>query len=320
MQYQVTSIDSGVFAGNSTMVSVTIPDTVTSIGVFAFEADTALASVTIPDSVINLGNNAFQNDPALTSAIVGNSVNGLQNSTFANDTALTSLVIGNAVGGVGDGSVNNDPALTSVTFGDSVSGIGNGAFGSDPSLTSVVFPASLTGFQQSSFSNADLVRAEFLGAAPTLFTPETSGGSSLGSPGPTVYYPWAYDVAQVGAGGFTAPLWQGYNSVELATVTFDLNGHGSAVAAQKVAVGSTVTAPGPTAPGLVFNGWYTDSALTTKANFSDPITKDTTLFASWSVLAVTGVALNPWLLPGAITMCVIGLFLVVLMRRRLTQR
>jgi uncharacterized repeat protein (TIGR02543 family) len=318
--YSVTSIESGAFSGNSTMQKISIPNTVTSIGVFAFASDTALTSVTIPDSVVNLGNNAFQNDTALVTATVGNSVNGLQNSTFAGDSSLTTLVLGNSIGGVGDGSVNNDPALTSVTFGNSVSSLGNGAFGSDPSLSSVVFPATVTGFQPNVFDNANLVRAEFLGAAPTLFTAETAGGASLGSPGPTVYYPWAFDAAQVGAGGFTSPVWQGYNTVELATVSFDLKGHGTAIAAQKVAVGTDATRPDPTASGLIFNGWYTDSALTTKADFADPITADTTLFASWSTLAVTGVPLNPWLLPGSIAMFIVGLLLVVLMRRRTARQ
>jgi uncharacterized repeat protein (TIGR02543 family) len=313
--YAVTVVGTTAFQGKPSLVSVTIPDTVTSLGDFTFEDDTALASITIPDSVTTLGNNDFQNDTALVTAVVGNSVTGLPNSTFAGDTALTSLVIGNSVGGVGDGSVENDTSLTSVTFGDSVSGIGNFAFFGDSALTSVVLPATLTNLGESALDGApDLDSVEFLGAPPGSIH-DAGPGSSLGNADDLiVYYQWAFGDPQF-AGGFTAG-WHGFATAAIATVTFDLNGHGSAVSPEKVVVGNLATAPTPpTETGRIFNGWYTDAALTTRADFSDPITSDTTLFASWSVLAVTGQSLNPWLLPGGVALLALGLLVLAFYRR-----
>lgn len=312
--YNVTSIASHVFQNDTTLVSVTIPDTVLTLGDYTFEGDTALTSIVVPDSVTTLGNNDFQNDTALVTATVGNSVGGLPNSTFQADTALSTLVLGNSVGGIGDFAIAYDTALSSVTFGSGLSGIGNYSFYGDSSLTSVVFPPSLVGLGADAFVGAPaLDHVEFLGAAPGYITAAGADASLGTAAGLLVYYPWAFAVPQA-SGGFT-PSWKGYNTVELATVTFDLKGHGSAIAAQKIAVGDSATAPAPSASGLIFNGWYTDSALTTKANFSDPVTADATLFASWSALAVTGQSINPWRLPGGIALLAIGLLMCAVYRR-----
>lgn len=65
-------------------------------------------------------------------------------------------------------------------------------------------------------------------------------------------------------------------------VIFNSNG-GSAVAAQSVLSGSTATEPDdPTRDGYTFDGWYSDSELTTTFSFTTPITENTTLYAKWT--------------------------------------
>ena len=48
------SIDSKAFANNTTLTSVTIPNSVTSIGGGAFVGCTSLTSITIPNSVTSI--------------------------------------------------------------------------------------------------------------------------------------------------------------------------------------------------------------------------------------------------------------------------
>jgi len=77
-----------------------------------------------------------------------------------------------------------------------------------------------------------------------------------------------------------------------ATVTLDFsaNGHGTAPASQAIVAGNAATKPAdPTATGYQFEGWYTDAALTTPADFSAGVTASTTYYAKWvAALAPTG--------------------------------
>lgn len=67
------------------------------------------------------------------------------------------------------------------------------------------------------------------------------------------------------------------------TVTFDMNGHGTAIAPKTVASGKTVERPeDPTAEGFTFGGWYEDSTFSKLFDFSTAITKNVTIYAKWS--------------------------------------
>ena len=115
------------------------------------------------------------------------------------------------------------------------------------------------------------------------------------------------------------------------TVTFDLQGHGSAIEAQKLSSGEKATepSPAPSAEGYTFGGWFTDKECTAAYSFDTAVTDNVTLYAKWTVqtftvsfatdrgtapaaqtveygktaaapsVAVTGYTLTGWLLDGA---------------------
>jgi uncharacterized repeat protein (TIGR02543 family) len=69
------------------------------------------------------------------------------------------------------------------------------------------------------------------------------------------------------------------------TVTFNSNG-GTPVPSQTKNHGEQVTPPAdPTRDGYTFEGWYSDSALTSVYNFSTPVTDNITLYAKWNASA-----------------------------------
>lgn len=69
------------------------------------------------------------------------------------------------------------------------------------------------------------------------------------------------------------------------SVTFNTDG-GSEVPAQNIMSGYKAAKPAdPTKSGFTFAGWYSNSALTIPFDFSTAITKDTTIYAKWTVAA-----------------------------------
>jgi uncharacterized repeat protein (TIGR02543 family) len=71
------------------------------------------------------------------------------------------------------------------------------------------------------------------------------------------------------------------------TVTFDTQG-GTSISSKKVSSGATVTQPAdtPTKFGYTFAGWYTAKTGGTKFNFNTKITKNITLYAHWTAIAM----------------------------------
>ena len=68
-------------------------------------------------------------------------------------------------------------------------------------------------------------------------------------------------------------------------VTFDTNGAGAGPATQTVEYGGKATEPAdaPTLTGRTFGGWFTEAGCTNAYDFDTPVTKDTTLYAKWTV-------------------------------------
>ena len=72
------------------------------------------------------------------------------------------------------------------------------------------------------------------------------------------------------------------------TVSFNMNGQGTAPASQTIESGKKATKPSvtPTATGYTFDGWYKDAACTTEFDFNSAITTDTVVYAKWTKNAV----------------------------------
>lgn len=72
------------------------------------------------------------------------------------------------------------------------------------------------------------------------------------------------------------------NWVETRTVTFDVNGHGTAPAPQTVDFGTKAVRPtDPAQTGWRFDGWYTDKDCTVAYDFDSVVTDNITLYAKW---------------------------------------
>ncbi len=100
--YSVVSIGAMAFKYNSSMTSVTLPESVTSIRGGAFDSCSGLASVTISESVTSIGDYAFKNCTKLTSITIPESVTLIEHNAFEGCSGLTSITIGTNVTSIGN--------------------------------------------------------------------------------------------------------------------------------------------------------------------------------------------------------------------------
>lgn len=146
--YPVTMIASAAFYNNSTLTSITIPNSVTNIGSFAFTAS-ALVNVTIPASVNGIGVQAFAECESLTNISVSatnpaySSLNGVLfdkagRTLIQYPAALTcgsgNYTIPGGVIAIGDYAFFEASGFASVTIPDSVTNIGDDSFAYCPAL------------------------------------------------------------------------------------------------------------------------------------------------------------------------------------------
>ena len=133
----VTEIGSTAFYECSSLMSVTIPDSVTSIESFAFYCCESLTSIVIPDSITTIATSAFYNCESLTGITIPDNVASIEEYTFYNCDSLTSITIPDSVTSIGHEAFNNCNNLTCIAIGSGVTSIGYSAFEGCGSLTSV---------------------------------------------------------------------------------------------------------------------------------------------------------------------------------------
>ncbi|MGN0078677.1 MAG: leucine-rich repeat protein [Coriobacteriales bacterium] len=146
----------------STESSVSIPETittkegtflVTSIPAEAMKDNTTVESVTIPESVTTIGESAFAGCTELTSVTVPAGVTEIKNSTFAGCTNLETVEVQCEVTSIAPSAFEDCTSLTSINVPDTVTTIGESAFAGCTSLTSVTVPAGVTSIESSTFAN-----------------------------------------------------------------------------------------------------------------------------------------------------------------------
>ena len=152
----VTTIGKATFE-DSSLKSITIPNSVTTIGDDAFENCDSLTSITIPDSVTTIGESAFRSCDSLISITIPNSVTTIGELAFGNCDSLTSITIPDSVTTI-EGFVFSDcDSLTRITIPDSVTTIGDYAFEDCDSLTSITIPNSVISIGDDAFVDCESI-------------------------------------------------------------------------------------------------------------------------------------------------------------------
>jgi len=167
----VTGIESGAFANNTFITSVTMSDKIYSIGKEAFSGCMALASVHLSNGLAEIPERLFYNCITLSSVNIPTKLTAVGNYAFYR-CAVTSVMLQSTVKRIGDSAFYECGKLTSISLGDGLTEIGNYSFALCSSLTSITLPRSLQSLGESTFSGCTIIRiyAYTGSAAATLLT------------------------------------------------------------------------------------------------------------------------------------------------------
>ena len=124
----VTNAGEGAFAGMSSLIWVSLPDTVTEIAYGAFRNCTSLPEVTLPDSVTTISYNAFQNCSGLQDVKLPANVTDICYDAFADCTSLNEMVFPEKLESIEDRAFGSCANLGEMTFTGAAPTIAGNAF------------------------------------------------------------------------------------------------------------------------------------------------------------------------------------------------
>lgn len=287
---------------NSAVTSVTIPDSVTAILDRAFANCSQLTNISIPNSVTSIGFSAFEHCTSLKSITLPSSLRNISMFLFHNCSQLTTIQIPDSVPSIQDYAFGNCTSLETIHIPVSVTSIGNRAFAGCPSSMTVTYSGSKK--QWDSITGKD----ELLNIPLVCNKLEATFNPDNGEPTVTKFIDndknskftelvpepikenhtfagWyngdeEFDFTTVPTGDVTLTAKWNINQY---TVKF-VSDYGS-FANQTIEHGKPIDTDKLTIPeveGYTFDGWYTDDNYSKKFDFTQPIKRNTTVYAKWT--------------------------------------
>lgn len=147
-QYPVIKINDNVFADNTNLTAVTLPDGLVEIGAYAFAECQNLASVTLPESLTTLDHSAFYHCD-LNALTLPESLETIEYYAFGGNRSLKSVNIPAKVKTIG-GQAFYDCGLTELVIPEGVQTIDGSAFYGN-SLQNLTLPSTIKSIGSSAF-------------------------------------------------------------------------------------------------------------------------------------------------------------------------
>lgn len=177
--HTVKQIGSYAFEKNTTLTSVSIPETVTELKYSAFMDCTSLTAVTIPSGLTksgSLGSGAFSGCSALTTVQFGSGLVSIPEALFEG-TGLKTITLPESVTSIGPWAFANCTKLEQVSFPAGLTLIDLGAFENCTALTAVKLPKRLTKLGYEVFKNCSALKSVWI---PKSLTNNGSGDGFKG--------------------------------------------------------------------------------------------------------------------------------------------
>ena len=162
--HTVKQIDSYAFEKNTTLTSVSIPETVTELKYSAFKDCTSLTAVTIPSGLTKAGslsNGVFTGCSALTTVQFGSGLTSIPDALFEG-TGLKTITLPESVTSIGPWAFANCAKLEQVSFPAGLTSIDLCAFENCTALTAVTLPKRLTELGNEAFENCSALKSVWI--------------------------------------------------------------------------------------------------------------------------------------------------------------
>ncbi len=259
----VVQIYPSSFMNCTQLESISLPSTLSILGDFAFSNCSSLKAIALPSGMTHINEHTFAYCSSLETVSIPSSVRAIGKDAFLECHALTSVTLPAGVTEIEEKTFNNCENLATVKILGNVTRIGTAAFsGCSNALTSITIPGSVTEIGVRAFNQCYQLANVYFDGSKAQWNAVTKGSE------------WNYSVAL------------DFQEHWRCTLTYDMQGHGTAPAAQTVYSGTAnvLTVPtAPTAQGYDFGGWYANAACTgTTFDFSTALDDNTTLYAKWT--------------------------------------
>lgn len=246
---------------------VTTPETISGHPVVEIQTDcfknkASISKLTITSGVVKIGASAFESCTSLTDISLPNTLLEIGEYALSYCQSLTSVTLPERLSRIEKYLFVGSSKLESVTIPNGVTSIGEGAFQGCSSLERLDLPSSITQIGNNAFFDSGLTNLYYEGKK-TQWEKNVTKGYGI--------FPYSSTIVH----------W-------LCTATFDMQGVGTAPAAQTVYSGSLLTepTPEPSAQGYEFGGWYLILGILAR-NFEITIDDDEIIYAKWIPLENT---------------------------------
>jgi len=141
--YTVTSIKKGAFNFSTSLISLTLANSITKIGSSAFAYCYNLENIHLPDNLIDLGGSTFTLCKKLKSIVIPDGVTEIKNGVFSECNSLVSAKLPKYLKIIEVDAFYGCSSLTEIEIPNTVEYIGGSAFCLCESLKTITFPEGL---------------------------------------------------------------------------------------------------------------------------------------------------------------------------------
>lgn len=156
-----------VFNSCSSLLKISLPQSITAIPEGAFMNCQALHEIAIPNSILTIGDNAFNGCGSIISINIPDKVTTIGQSAFYSCSSLEKVVFGKALESIGSQAFRSCSSLQSVNIPDNVTTIGREAFQDCTALTDAVLSNGIREIVDMTFAGCTALESVLIGKNTT---------------------------------------------------------------------------------------------------------------------------------------------------------